>query len=152
VAFNRDAAIRHFAPNDTGDLIDAVLAIRCELGAVKLKIDTRKIDRDAAAGFTGFNVAFLEFLNQRLILGDFGTLLIDSFLLLGLLYFLALELIADKCAGTQSQRAPDRRANPGATHCGPDGPAGSGTSQSTDAGAFFTGSERSAGTPRSQDK
>jgi hypothetical protein len=140
VAFHHDAAIRRFEPDDTGDLINAVSAGRREIGAVELKIDARKIDHDTAAGLTGFNVAFLEFLNQRLILGDFGALLIDGLLLFGLLHFLTLELVADQCAGAQPQGAPDRRADPWIAHRRAYGPARGGASQGTNACALFTSS------------
>ena len=60
--------------------------------------------------------SILRFFNSSMrarFFSSLNPLLIDGFLLLGLLVFLSLQLIADQCAGSQTQHATDGRADPG---------------------------------------
>src|SRR5215475_255589 len=117
-----------------------------------MKINAWKIHCDTSTGLTRFDVALFKLFNQCLILGDFGALLIDCFLLVSLLHLLTLELITDQCAGAQSQRASDCRTDPWVTYGRTNGPSRGRTSQGTNSRAFLSSAERAARTPRSQDQ
>jgi hypothetical protein len=75
---------------------------------------------------------------------DFGLVRVDLTLLVRLLYFLALELIADQSAGAQAQSAADCRSNPGGAHSCTDDTADRGSAQSTDTGALLAGGQTAA--------
>jgi hypothetical protein len=103
-----------------------------------LKIDVGEIDRNAPAGFASFNVAFFKLIDQRLVFCNFGPLLINRSLLLGLFYLLPLELIAYKCSGAQAKRAANGRPDSRSTHCGSNDTTGRRAAEGADSGAFFT--------------
>src|SRR6187200_2560401 len=115
MAFHGYFAVGRLALNDIGDLIYSLSAVAGQISAIKLKVDVGKIDHHASAGFPRLDISLFQFINQRLVLSDFRSLLIDGFLLLGLFYVLSLELIADKSSGTQTKRPANRRASAGVT-------------------------------------
>ncbi len=76
---------------------------------------------------------------------QFRLIAIDLPLLIGLFDVLALELVANEGACSQSQYSTDRCAGPGVARRSADKSSGSSTAQSTDAGAFFARRETAAG-------
>jgi hypothetical protein len=90
MALDRDATIWRLAIENTSDLIDTVATIRRQVRAVELKVYAGQIDCDSSVGLAGFNIPLFQFFDQSLILGDIGSLLVESFLLFGLFSFLAL--------------------------------------------------------------
>src|SRR5262245_961125 len=96
MSFDDDPSAGRVAPNDTGDLIDLIHAVAREIGSVELKVDAWQIDRNTAAGLTGIDVAPSELFDERAVLVDLHTLLVDRPLLFFLPVFLSLQLVADQ--------------------------------------------------------
>ena len=84
-----------------------------------------------------FALAFFELFEFASLTVQFSLIGIDLVLLIGLLYLLSLDLIADQSTRSQSQNTANGSASPRMADRGSDDPACRCAAQSADSGTLF---------------